>query len=253
MYGLKAKKTYLENKMKERVNHIWHDDWIIENIEGFTSYTEAAEAYRSRFNVDISMPALKNHCRFKLGIRKSRGENYRHVTDEQANWLRDIYPKVGVKESRRLWNEKYRDNLSVTCIKQIARRICDITVDQDVAVANKLKAAHSQGSKRALRKPGDTRVECGRLVMKTENGEWQSAGRCIWEKRHGKIPDGFALVALDGDTFNIDPSNLEIVPWKYLGKMLKNDFFSSDPEITRTGIIWCDLEGILERRNFNGK
>ena len=235
--------------MKARVNHVWHDDWIMDNLMGFQSYTKAAEAYREQFGVDICMAALKNHCRYKLGIEKPRFSNYRHVTQEQADWLRDIYPEYGVKESRRLWNERYHDDLSATCIKQIAKRF-DISVNPETSVHNKLRAVHGAGSKRALRKTGDTRMECGRLVMKDEDGEWKSAGRCVWERHRGKIPDGYALVALDGDTANIDLNNLEIVPWRYLGKLSRNDFFSSDPEITRTGIIWCDLEEVLaeERR-----
>lgn len=230
--------------MKSRVNHIWHDDWLCANIFGFSSYKEAASAYVRKFGIDISVPALKNHCKYKLGIQKPRIENYRHITEEQAEWIRRVYPKFGVKKTRELWNDKYKDNLSGTCIKQIARR-CNALVNPDVAVANKLKAAHGEGSRRAIRRPGDTRMECGRLVMKAENGEWKSAGRVVWEKEHGSIPKGYALVALDRNTANIAPENLEIVPWEYLGRMQRNGFFSGNPEITKTGIIWCDLQMVL--------
>lgn len=234
--------------MKEnRCYHVWHDDWIRQNLLGYSSYTEATEAYCKEFGIDICIAALKNHCRYKLGINKPRGPNYRHVTEEQKRWLTDIYPNVGVLESVRLWNERYHDNLTATCLKQIARHACDITVKPPVATANKLKAVRAKGSKRALRRPGDTRIECGRLVMKAEDGTWKSAGRCIWEKAHGRIPDGYALIALDGDTSNIELSNLEIIPWRYLGKLSRNNFFSSDPEITKTGIVWCDLDTVLKR------
>lgn len=232
--------------MKERVTHVWHDDWIAENLKKFPSYIKAAEEYRREFNVDICSSAFKNHCRYKLGVSKTRLINYRHITKEQREWLKDIYPKVGVKEARIRWNEKYNDNVSVSCIKQIAKNACGVTVNRDVAIANRLKAAHGEASKRAIRKPGETRIECGRLVMKSEDGEWKSAGRCVWEKHYGKIPNGYALLALDGDTTNIDPANLEIIPWSYLGKLAKNNFFSSNPDITKAGIIWCDLENVLE-------
>lgn len=230
--------------MKTRVNHDWHDAWILESLFCFSSYAEAAEAYQKKFGIDISVSALKNHCRYKLGIDKPRNENYRHVTEEQANWIRHIYPKFGVKKTRELWNERYNDSLSCTCIKQIARRV-DVVVDSDVATANKLKAVHSKGSKRATRGIGDTRMECGRLVMKADDGKWKSAGRCVWEKEHGAIPAGYALVALDGNTTNIRPENLEIVPWNYLGKLQRNGFFSSNPDVTKTGIVWCDLQTVL--------
>lgn len=230
--------------MKTRVNHDWHDAWIREKLFMFSSYAEAAEAYQQAFGVDISVPALKNHCRYKLGITKPRNENYRRITEEQADWIRRVYPRLGVKKTRELWNERYKDSLSCTCIKQIAKR-CNVVVNSAVATANKLKAAHGKGSKRAIRGIGDTRIECGRLVMKADDGEWKSAGRCVWEKEHGAIPTGYALVALDGDTSNIRLENLEIVPWGYLGKLQRNGFFSRNPEITKTGIIWCDLQTVL--------
>ena len=229
--------------MKKRVNHIWHDDWIKENLFRYKNYKEAAAEYRKAFSIDISMEAFKNHCIYKLRLKRIR-TNYRHISKEQTAWVKETYPVTGAKETARLWNERYGDHLSVTCMKQIAKRV-GVAVDPDVATTNKLRAAHGKGSKRALRMPGETRMECGRMIMKAEDGTWKSAGRVIWENSYGKIPDGYALVALDGDTTNISLSNLEIVPWNYLGKLQRNDFFSSDPEITKTGIIWCDLEAVL--------
>lgn len=207
-----------------------------------------AAAYRDEFAVNISASALKNHARFKLEIKKPRSANYRHVTTEQVEWLKDIYPKTGVKNAAKLWNDKFNDSLTATCIKQIAKRIGNVTVNPEIATANKLRAAHGPNSKRAIRKAGETRMECGRLVMKSEDGEWKSAGRCVWEMEHGKIPKGYALIALDGDTSNIRLDNLEIVPWRYLGLLSMNNFFSNDPEITKTGVVWCDLKTVLEER-----
>lgn len=233
--------------MKSRVNHIWHDDWLLNNVLGFSSYKEATAAYKEKFGVDICVAALKNHCIFKLNIKKPK-TNYRRITQEQADWLKDIYHKTGVRKTTEMWNARYEDNASCSCIKQIAAKL-NLSVHSDIATANKLEAAHKKGSKRALRKPGDTRIECGRLVMKTEDGEWISAGRCVWEKKYGKIPKGYALVALDGDTANICLDNLEIVPWEYLGKLQRNGFFSSNPDITKAGIVWCDLETVLQKKS----
>ena len=241
--------------MKKYVKHDWHNQWIIENIFSYSSYHEAADAYRRIFSIDISSSALKKHCTYTLQIRKPRDKNYRHITKEQAEWLKDVYPKVGVLETQKMWNDRYNDDLSATCIKQIARRI-GCVVSNEVAIANKLNAAHKEGSKRSLRRIGDTRMECGRMVMKAEDGNWKSAGRCVWEKANGKIPKGYAIVALDGDTTNVRLDNLEMVPLTYIGKLQRNNFFSSNPEITRTGIIWCDLDTVLVssiREDGNGK
>ena len=42
-------------------------------------------------------------------------------------------------------------------------------------------------------------------------GEWEPLHRHIWEKVHGPIPEGFNIVFKDGDSFNCDIDNLEII------------------------------------------
>ena len=46
---------------------------------------------------------------------------------------------------------------------------------------------------------------------------WESKGRYIWEKEHGEIPEGHAVVFRDGDTNNFDIDNLDCVPVEVLG------------------------------------
>ena len=42
-----------------------------------------------------------------------------------------------------------------------------------------------------------------------------------------------------------DISNLAAVPAKYFGMLQGNNFRSSNPEITKTGILWCQLYDAL--------
>lgn len=221
----------------------WNDEWLIENIDNYPSYTALQKEYNDQFGTNACLAAFKNHCRLKLGLQKKR-QNYRLFTEEQIHFLKEHYPKLGSRKTVELFNEKFNENRTISSMKNFGRKY-GITVHDEVATANKTEAAHAPGSKRAKRSVGDTRMECGRLVMKTENG-WMGASRAVYEAEHGSIPKGYAVKALDGDCNNIDKDNLVAVPWSYLGLLQKYGLQSTEPEITKVGIAWCRLYELVK-------
>lgn len=74
-------------------------------------------------------------------------------------------------------------------------------------------------------------------VLKAEDGKWKSAHRAIWEQHYGKIPDGYVVIFLDGDTTNIEIENLEIVSRGVATILYKKKLIYKEPELTRTGIL----------------
>ena len=84
--------------------------------------------------------------------------------------------------------------------------------------------------------------------MKDEQGNWKCAARVIWEKEHGSVPEGYVVTVLDGDAFNISQDNLACIPLKYLGLLSKHDLRSDISEITKTGIMICDLMELMREK-----
>lgn len=217
----------------------WNDDWIKENYDTYKSYSSLRDAYNQMFNVTVSLSAIKNHTHYKLGLIKTR-QNCRHYTEEQIQWLKDHYAKLGCNETLRLFNLTFHENRTFHSMKNFGHEY-GIQVESCVHTQNRLKyGARREGSKRALRPIGATRTDCGRVVVKTEHG-WKASGKATWEQANGKVPNGYCITHLDGNTKNYDIKNLALVPIQYLGLLQQHDLRSEIPEITKIGIRWCDL------------
>jgi hypothetical protein len=85
-----------------------------------------------------------------------------------------------------------------------------------------------------LRKDGYVSVKVGR--------QWIHKQRIIWENAYGPIPKGYAIVFADGNKQNFDLNNLIMVT--YAERAVLNHFglISSDPELTKAGILVARLK-----------
>ena len=217
----------------------WHDDWLNNHWSDARSYKELTELYTKTFDANVSVSGIKRHCRYILGIKKRR-ESQRPYTNEQLQFLKENYSKMGNKELLELFNEKFNESRTMSAIKNFGL-YHNLRVDKEVRQQNRRKHLDQAGSKRATRKPGDIRIEGRRPVMKDDDGNWKTAAKVIWEKEHGSVPEGYVVTVLDGDPNNIDPDNIVCVPVSYMGLLLKHNLRSEDAEITKTGIVLCEL------------
>lgn len=223
----------------------WHDDWIVEHLLDYPSYRTLAQAHNELFGTNIAETTIGTHVKHDLGINKVRlsGE---FLTDEQKKFLDEYYPHHSVKETTEEFNKRFGTKKRKYTILNYARRK-GMVVDQDIVTKSKLDAAHAENAKRPYRKVGDIRFDGKRWVMKGEDGHWEQVGRVIWAKYHGQVKKGYAIIHLDGNQENYEISNLAEVPAKYLGLLQANGFRSADSEITKTGVLWCDLHELLKR------
>lgn len=228
----------------------WQDSWLREHVLDSESYLLLTEEYNKTFGTHIDWRVLKSHCRYKLEIRKDR-KTHRHYTEEQLKFLLDHYEKMGNRELLELFNSTFHENRTMSSMKNFGTQY-HIQVDKNVRQENRRKSLDKDASKRKTRKPGDIRIECGRPVMKDENGDWKGAMKVVWEKEHGPVPEGYVVTALDGDCFNISLDNLACIPISYIGLLQKNNLRSDIPEITKTGIMLCELiEAMKQQKKEN--
>lgn len=68
-----------------------------------------------------------------------------------------------------------------------------------------------------------------------EPNKWVLKHRKVWEEHHGPIPKGYSVCFLDRDKNNYDISNLILLSNEELARMNQNNYFSSDPELTKLG------------------
>lgn len=222
----------------------WHDDWIIENYLKYKSYKAMAADYSELFGIHCKSVSIKCHA-LKLGLHKPKviGKPY---TDEQNEWLKDYYPTHGVMDTVRTFNKIFCESRTRSAIKNWAR-VHDITVNRDIWIKNHMYGLHGEKSKRAMKNEGDSRIECGRQVIKKENGSWDQAGRVIYEKQYGPIPKGYCIVHLNGNCLDNAIENLAAIPTNVLGVLGAYHMIYEDQNLTRLSIEWAKLHLLLRQ------
>ena len=70
---------------------------------------------------------------------------------------------------------------------------------------------------------------------------WVQKHRWIYENAHGEIPKGSLVVFLDSDQSNFNIENLYCIPRRITIPMIRNNWFSTNPEVTLSAIKWCEL------------
>lgn len=222
---------------------IWHDDWIVENHLHYPTYKGLTEAYNKTFGYEVGVTTMGTHCKHDLELIRPRvtGE---FLTEEQKAFIEEYYPNHSVKETTKAFNEKFGTNKNKHTMLNYARRK-GLKVNDEIVTKSKIDASHAEGTKHPFRQIGDVRFDGRYWVMKTENG-WKVAHRAVWEKHNGKVKDGNAVIYLDGDNTNWHINNLLEVPIRYLGMLDKNGLRSENAELTRTGVMVCDLMELLD-------
>lgn len=223
----------------------WHDEWIVEHLLDYPSYRALAQAHNELFGTQIAATTIGTHVKHDLGINKVRlsGE---FLTEEQKQFLDEYYPYHSVKDTTAEFNRRFGTRKNKYTMLNYARRR-GLVVSDAVVTKSKIDASHAEGTKHPYKKEGDVRFDGARWLMKAEDGSWGQVGRVVWAKYHGKVKKGYAIIHLDGNQENYDISNLAEVPLKYLGLLQANGLRSINAEITKTGVMWCDLHELLEK------
>lgn len=213
------------------------------HLYDYPSYKTLAKAYNKEFGTNIAETTIGTHVKHDMGVTKPRmtGE---YLTEEQKAFIEDVYPKHSVKETTKMFNERFGTSRTKATMRNYAQRH-GLKVDERVATQSKLAAVRAEGSKRAERKIGDVRFDGRYWVIKTEEG-WKTANRAVWGEHYGKVQEGCAVIHLDGDPSNYSIENLMEVPIRHLGLLDVNGLRSENAEITKTGVIWCELYDALE-------
>lgn len=166
------------------------------------------------------------------------GNDRRRYTEEQIEWLTKNYPLLGRIETVNRFNDIFNENRSVESIRCMVEKLKLKVTDETrrrLNASNFGKDYCKIGTIRISKKTG------GEPYIKTEKG-WVMLKQLLVD-----CPKGMAIIHLDGDLSNCNKDNLMVVEKAILGKMIANDFWSSDPQITKTGVIWSQLELALQR------
>ena len=183
----------------------------------------------------------------------------RHIwSDEEKQYLAEITPGRGYKEIQSMMSCKFGFDYTHHQIKGAITRNKLNTgrtgrFEKGHATWNKgtkglTKAnvtSFKKGQKPHNYKPlGSERITkdgyCEVKVSDTGR-RWRPKHVLIYEKHHGKVPKGSAVIFLDGDKRNFDIDNLYLVTRSQLAMLNKNSLIQKDAELTKTAINVVDL------------
>ena len=191
-----------------------------------------------------------------LGV-KNKGPQ--HIwSDEEKQYLAEITPGRGYKEIQSMMSCKFGFDYTHHQIKGAITRNKLNTgrtgrFEKGHATWNKgtkglTKAnvtSFKKGQKPHNYKPlGSERITkdgyCEIKVSDTGR-RWRPKHVLNYEKHHGKVPKGSAIIFLDGDKRNFDIDNLYLVTRSQLAMLNKNSLIQKDADLTKTAINVVDL------------
>ena len=103
---------------------------------------------------------------------------------------------------------------------------------------------------------GSEYTDEGRVLVKVNDkvlggrDNWEYKHHLIWEKHYGKVPEGYRVLFLDGNTHNFDISNLACVPLHQVCILAANNWFNKGREVTITALKYAELQ-IKLKENIN--
>lgn len=199
---------------------------------------------------------------------------YNTYPAEQEQFLKENAPLMSRKELTERFNREFGTNRSVSGIKAFCNsrgynssadgrfKKGDVSWQKGLS-SEEFKSHYTEesfqrgieGMRQAnkTKKIGDEIIIAGVpwIVTSLEYGvpfheRRQPKRRVVWEQLHGEIPKDHCIVCLDGDPMNCAPENLYCMPIRFRPIMAKNRWWSTNPELTRTAIKWCELHYALK-------
>lgn len=171
---------------------------------------ELAVAFNKRFNMDLSMEAVRNFCKrngYHTGrtgcFKKGNAPFNKGVKGWSAPGSVATQFKVGGLPANTVPVGTYRMSTPRTKTKRCGK-------SYDVPPYWRVKVAEN---------------------------EWRFLHQLIWQDRHGSIPRGGVIIFLDGNTLNCAPDNLVCVSRGELAVLNRHSGFADAPVDVRSSIV----------------
>ena len=169
-------------------------------------------------------------------------------TLEEDNFLRTHYDDYSWEKLTELLNATFGTSRKFRTVKAHCRTT--------LKLPNKTKSSQDYATVPSYA-IGTEKWESGYLWVKVNNAKgsrkdrstsenWIQKQRLIWSQTYGEIPDGHQIVFLDQNRMNFDIDNLYCLNQRAMIQMIRNDWFTTDRELTLTAIKLCELHYALK-------
>ena len=217
----------------------------------------------------------KNH-KLRSGLKPGPAlGNPKLFSDEQIDYLRKIVPGRRSDEITSMFNEQWGTDFKCSQIRTAKKRYniisgIDTKFKKGNVPVNKdttgmFNVGGNSGSfQKGLRphnwcpigtefesKDGYVYVKIADKYKGKKTENWKAKHVLIYEKAHGPIPKGYKCAFLDGNRRNYDLDNLVLVSKAESVYMARNRLYTSDKELTRTGVALARLGTTITKKGKN--
>lgn len=188
-------------------------------------------------------------------------KGYKHYTDEQIDYLRQIAYKRTRQEITDLFNKKFGTNKTVRSIGcQLSRKNIKTGMQGHNTRLKKgntpwnkgMEGLIIPGSEKGWFKKGHTdkrspigserMIEGWKEIKIADPDVWVKKHRYVWEQAHGEIPHRHVITFKDGNRENCDLSNLFMVSQNAVTTVGKRKQQTEYPELNETIYRMTELE-----------
>lgn len=239
---------------------------------------EIAEMFNAKFNLDKTASAINamkgNHKIVSGKLPKRKNYSTRLFNQEQEQFIKDNVRGLYNEEIAELVNKEF--GLTVTPMQINTWKANNKVTSGLTGHFEKGQESWNKGMKGLntggeagwfkkgqepinYRPVGSERIctKDGYILIKVSDyGErkdmWKLKHVIVWEKNKGKIPEGYAVVFLNSERTDVRIENLELITRGELARMNQLDLFSTDPEVTKSGIHLMRLNNRIYDLNLHG-
>ena len=202
----------------------YDDAWILDHWKDYRYVSEMYVDYISEHTDEAHTLNAFTQRTSKLGLT-------RRYTEEQDEWLRKNYPSLGAKEAYDLFCDRFKVRKGFEGFKSHIKEL-----GLKVTAERQREADQNNGEHDGMA-IGTVTERCRNSEwIKTEDG-WKPLQRAIVDD----VPKGYRVIHLDRNGRNNTLDNLMVISPQVNAMMTGNKFWSSDAEVTKTGVLWCEL------------
>ena len=256
--------------MSKRYSQEVHE-FIKANVEGRTT-KELVKLVNSECGTEFTesqMKSYKTNHKLKSGtpVGLPKGHASSIFPQPVVDYIRTNYKGIGNKEMAERLNSEFGTTYTRSQIKgYYGNHHLNSGLDGrykkgHIPINKGKKGYHFPGSEKGWftkghmpnnHKPiGSERVDAdGYTLVKTaEPNVWMPKHKLIWEKRYGKVPEGYIITFLDGDKSNISIENLALITMAESLELTRSNLRSSNPEFTKTGILIAKVKNAGNKKH----
>jgi len=184
-----------------------HRSYIAANVKG-TSYRELTEMFNKHFGLSVEVSSLMSFC-FKNRLLNERDcrLNTGHIPTQFKKG--HVPYNKGKKGIGGFEPTQFKKGMMPWNYKQVGTERINTEGYADIKIADPNK--------------------------------WKAKHIIIWEEVNGPVPDGHCLIFADGNKLNVSLDNLLLISRRELVMMNKHKLISSNPELTKTGVVVADI------------